>query len=298
MPQSVSVPEKTLEHWSSQYVTYRYASFAALWWPASGQDVDVRWLPPSPGKAVQLELKTTTVAGAGLHDVLVDLGQLWEYRQRPLGRQPFYAFPWPDWHGDLTAVASAHGRSVTELAFSRSGANWWFADWMVLLTAAEVAAVLHIDLIAHGSRRRGIKKRLVRFDLSKSMATPKVTWGSGPTGSPPVVRWRQFWAMLEQCGRAGWPQLIRLPARVTPPQDLYSRTQVVEMLRQAAVILAEHQWNEDELLVTLEPDEEGNYQIAPASVDDLGGSPGDEADEVGNHRQFVFLEARTLLRAR
>jgi threonine dehydrogenase-like Zn-dependent dehydrogenase len=42
-------------------------------------------LPTRPGKAVQLELKTTTVAGAGLHDVSVDLGQLWEYRQRPLG---------------------------------------------------------------------------------------------------------------------------------------------------------------------------------------------------------------------
>jgi hypothetical protein len=31
MPESVSVPEKTLEYWSSQYVTYLYHSWAALW---------------------------------------------------------------------------------------------------------------------------------------------------------------------------------------------------------------------------------------------------------------------------
>jgi hypothetical protein len=42
MPQSVSVPEKTLEHWSSQYVMYRYQAKAALWWPTSREDIDVR----------------------------------------------------------------------------------------------------------------------------------------------------------------------------------------------------------------------------------------------------------------
>ena len=61
----------------------------------------------TPGKAAQLELKTTTPAGTGLADVNVDLGQLWEYSHKPLGRQPFYAFPWPDWDGNLAAVARA-----------------------------------------------------------------------------------------------------------------------------------------------------------------------------------------------
>jgi len=96
MPRSVSVPKKTLEHWSSQYVIYLYHSKAALWWPASGQDIDVRWLPARPGKAMQLELKATTVVRPGVHDVMVDLGQLWEYRNRRPGWQPFYAFPRPD----------------------------------------------------------------------------------------------------------------------------------------------------------------------------------------------------------
>jgi hypothetical protein len=125
---TVSVPEKTLEHWSSQYLAYRFRSKAALWWPATGQHLDVAWLPRRPGKAVQLELKTTTVAGAGLHDVSVDLGQLWEYRQRSLGRQPFYVFPRADWRGELASAAKAHGLPVTELAFRRSGPAWWFAE--------------------------------------------------------------------------------------------------------------------------------------------------------------------------
>jgi hypothetical protein len=204
MSPSVSVPEKTLEHWSSQYVNYRYSSKAGLWWPTRGEDLDIRWLPMRPGKAVQLELKTTTIAGAGFQDVRVDLGQLWEYRQRPFGRQPFYAFPWPDWRGTLAEVAKNEGRAVTELAFARSGAAWWFADWMVLLTAAQVAEVLRTELAKHGRADRGTKERLVRFDLRKSTTKPEITWGpSGVAAPPDVIGWLEFWAGLEQCGRVG-----------------------------------------------------------------------------------------------
>jgi hypothetical protein len=97
MPPSVSVPEKTLEHWSSQYVTYLYYSWAALWWPTRGQDIDVRLLPTRPGKAVQLELKTTTVAGAGLHDV------------------------WVDWANYGSTAAAASGISRSMLSRGRTG---------------------------------------------------------------------------------------------------------------------------------------------------------------------------------
>jgi hypothetical protein len=65
-------------------------------------------------------------------------------------------------------VAIAHGRAVTELGFARSGPGWWFADWMVVMTAAQVAAVLHKELAAHGSKVRGKNERLVRFDRSHS----------------------------------------------------------------------------------------------------------------------------------
>jgi hypothetical protein len=58
--------------------------------------------------------------------VNVDLGQLWEYSQKPLARQPFYAFPRPHWDGELAAAARADGQDATELAVQRSKTGWWF----------------------------------------------------------------------------------------------------------------------------------------------------------------------------
>jgi hypothetical protein len=317
MSPSVSVPEKALEHWSSMYVTYRYRSNVALWWPASGEDIDFGWLPRKPGKAVQLELKTTTVAGAWRHDVRVDLGQLWEYLQRPLGHQPFYAFPKPEWDGYLTAVADANGRPVTELGFARSGARWWFADWMVLLTAEEVAAVLRQELAAHGSADRDTRKRLVRFDLRNSTGSPAVTWGSsGVTAS--TVGWRQFWSELEECGRPRWPQLIRLPERVARTRGPYLPSQVAWLLREAANTAADSRWD-DEPFVTLVPDAHGNFQIAAVPAADYGepdqgrsdpladsessqrddpSADEDGAGEASQHRLVVFIEAQALFGGR
>jgi hypothetical protein len=144
-------------------------------------------------------------------------------------------------------------------------ACWWRAA-APLLTASEVAGVLRKELSAHGSRKRGTKERLVRFDLGHSTVRPVVQWGSGAV-SPQAIYWREFWTTLEQCGRVAWPQLIRLPARITQPRERYPRPQVIEKLRAAGVMLTERQWNEAEPLVTLEPDEDGNYQIAPVSRD-------------------------------
>lgn len=301
MAKSVSVAEKTLEHWSSQYITYRYRSKVALWWPTTGEDINVRWLPPRSGKALQLELKTTTVIRPGVHDVIVDLGQLWEYRQRPLGHQPFYAFPRPDpyWSGNLEAAAFAEGRAVTELGFARSGHGWWFADWMIVMTSEEVAAVLHQELRAHGSRKRKRPVRLVRFDRNQS----KPVWGAGTSHIPETVDWLEFWPTIEDCGRDGWPQLIRLPAVLVRAQGPYSSEHVAGMLREAADLLAtEGETNVP--LVTLEPNADGSYQVTPATSDNLGGSDEDAIDEEdrngepSDHRQIVFLDARTLLRTR
>jgi hypothetical protein len=243
---------------------------------------------------VQFELKTTTVAGTGVHDVLVDLGQLWEYRQRPIGHQPFYAFPWPDWRGDLTAAAIAGGRPVTELAFGRSGPGWWFADWMVVLTSAQVARVLRRELAAHGGPSRGVKRRLVRFDLRRSLNNPEVKWGSDATPAA-VVRWLDFWPELEQCGRDGWPQLIRIPARFARTQDVYSRSQLAGLLREAAHMIARSGWEDDEL-ATLAPREDGTYQVLNDSVRGLGELRAGGSNEEDGHRQVVFLEARALFR--
>jgi hypothetical protein len=293
MSQSVSVPEKTLEHWSSQYVTYRYRSKAALWWPARGEDIDLGWLPTRPGKAVQLELKTATVVAPGVHDVLIDLGQLWEYRQRPRGRQPFYAFPKPDrdWDGNLAAAAIAGGLAVTELAFARSGPGWWFADWMVVLTTAQVAAVLSRELAAHGSRKRGKKGRLVRFDRTQSAPV----WGSGAAVTP--ICWREFWPELERCGRVGWPQLIRLPASVVRAQGPYRPDHILGFLRNVVEILPQDQ-RTDMPIVTFASDPDGNYQVMSAVADDTA-QPGQAVDEDADgdeddQRQVVFLDVEAL----
>ena len=151
------------------------------------------------------------------------------------GWQPFYAFPRLDWKGDLAVEALAGGRAVTEPAFARSGPGWWFADWMVVLTTAQVAAILHRDLAAHGSERRGAKGRLVRFEVSHSGAATvvKATWGSrkNPAPAPQVIRWRDCWSALDQCGQASWPQLIRLPRRLIDFRRAYPHQQVVWVFR-------------------------------------------------------------------
>jgi hypothetical protein len=303
--QSVSVPEKTLEHWASQYIMYRYSAQASLWWPATGQDIDVDLLPTEPGKAVQLELKTATPSGTGLQCVYVDIGQLWEYSQKRLGQQPFYAFPWPDWAGRLDAVARAQRprKEVTELGFRRSGSGWWFGDWMVVMTTQQVADVLGPELAEHPYRKRGVPKPLVKIDVGQHPKNP--VWGGPETqvADPEVLRWSDFWSTLDQCGRDEWPQLIRLPrfivnrmqVAVSGSSGLYPRRLVAEMLRSASAL--DEQWDSTPDLVTLEPTGDGNYQIARDLPDDRADSgPGnDTAAEPDDHRQVVFLCARTLL---
>jgi len=305
MTERVSVPEKTLEHWASQYAMYRTRSQASLWWPATGQDIDVRMLPAEACKAVQLELKTTTPAGGGLQIVHIDVGQLWEYNQKPLGEQPFYAFPWPDWIGSLDVMARAQRprREVTELAFRRSGSGWWFGDWMVVLTTRQIANVLRPELAAHPYRKRGSLKQLVQIDVTGHPKRP--VWGDphNPAAAPTVFNWTEFWSELLRCGRDDWPQLIRLPrfivhrmqSAVSRRPGMYPRGLVAEML-QGAIALDE-QPDGDPDLVTLEPDGEGNYLTVGGLSDDLAGpgSDDDMAGEPDDHRQVVFLPVRALL---
>jgi hypothetical protein len=305
MTQPVSAPEKTLEHWASLCIAYRYRSHAAQWWPVNGVDIDIQSLPTQPGKAIQLELKTTTPADSDprLHDVKIDLGQLWEYSHKPLGRQPFYVFPRPHWDGELAAAARAHGREVTELAVPRSGRDWWFGDWMVVLTTQQVADVLRADLDAHGKPKRGPKKRLVRFDIN-DLESP--VWGDPASSVPPseVLGWSSFWSELDECGRDDWPQLIRLPKLVlarlrrTGPQagDSYSRDEIVRMFQQSADLGADLQADYREL-ETLEPDGNGNFRVEPDNSSDTDGSePGDDdaGGEPEDRRQVVFIDSRRL----
>jgi hypothetical protein len=302
MPRYVSVPEKTLEHWTSQYINNRFSTRAALWWPVTGEDIDVGHLPARPGKAVQLEVKTTTVTGARIHQVLVDLGQLEEYRQRRLGHQPFYVFPWPDWHGKLEDDAAAWGPPVTELAFSRSGPGWWFAEWMVAMTTRQVATLLDAELARHGSTERGQTKPLVRFGVTISgdgrKRETKATWGPGKKeiDPPPAIRWTDLWTELRQCGRAGWPQLIRLPAWLVTDRVSYSHEQLAWILRNSTAEIPQGQQVGGVPLVTLAPDDNGNYSRDRAAADEpVGTHPSPAGRPAEDHRTVVFLDASEIV---
>jgi hypothetical protein len=172
---------------------------------------------------------------------------------------------------------------------------------MVVLTAGQVAAVLHRELAAHGSKKRRTTKRLVQFTVNPGQRKTTCTWGPSKKASgPEPVSWLDFWAELHQCGRPGWPQLIRLPARgITNVRGPYASRQVAVMLRDAAA-RPPAEWDNDEPLVTLEPDAEGNYQITEDPGEDLRRYGVDAAAEDGadkvydDHRQIVFLDAWAL----
>jgi hypothetical protein len=244
---------------------------------------------------VQLELKTATEAGPHTYDVLVDLGQLWDYVHRPSGRQPFYAFPGPQpgWDGSLAAVATAEGRVVPELGFSRS-CRLWFANWMIVLTAAQVAAVLAQELKAHGSKNRGKRERLVRFHRGIP------AWGPGAgVPNPGALRWRTFWPELEQCGSAGWHQLFHMPAQLVEVGGKYSSSQLIGLLREGSNV-PEFDETQARQFVTLEPDEQGSYRVirdAPGFLSEPrreGRGAAAEDDEASDHRVAVFLDAGNL----
>jgi hypothetical protein len=268
---SVSVPEKTLEHWCSQYVTYRYRAQSALWWPTQGADIDVRFLPRQPGKAFQLELKTTNF-GSRYHDVWVDLGQLLRYWNRRRASQPFYAFPWPDWFGELEPVAVRLGVEPTDIGFSRSGTEWWFAEWMVVLTIDDVIRTVLPDVHAHraahraagtSEETRGTTARLVRFTPVGGGAWVP-TWGDGNTPDPRVIRWRDFWTRLQDCGSPAWPQLVQLPRSYLADDTLtVSHSEVRNLLARAGGAES----RDFGRLVWLEATDDGAFRIFdPADV--------------------------------
>lgn len=305
---AVSIPEKTLEQWASMYLTYRFRSKAALWWPTKGEDINVRALPRLPGKAVQLEIKTVTPQASGLQDVVIDVCQLREYLKTPC--PPFYVFPWPNWRGNLGRAATAASVPVTEVAFSRSGA-WWFAHWAKVLTANQVATVMAPELKALGSSKCRSMKRLLRIDPTN---TVRPVWGPGPRSRPPpdLTDWRLFWNQLVKCGQEGWPQLIRLPRselggrRIHELADL--RAKLADLARgpggrdgksEKGYDMTQREFDD---LVTLAPDGQGSYvtisepegEVAEWHPDgDLRTSRRD-SDSFMQNRQVVFLDARVI----
>lgn len=201
-----SIPEKTLEHWTSIYLSNRFPN-CALWWPAAGEDV-LAELPQmaasGPGKTLALELKTTQVRGTD-HVLEIDTYQLARYLSPPSGPPlpVYYVFPAPRWTGPLTSrsgitPAAPTGTAVAPPAWWRRRAGTaWFADWLYVLSARSLAAALPATW--SDPRRRTARV----FTLNGTHLVGRVPdWASvfGRTLTRRPVAWTRFWKVVTRCG--------------------------------------------------------------------------------------------------
>ncbi len=201
-----SIPEKTLEHWTSIYLSNRFPN-GALWWPTSGEDVLAelpRLAASRPGKTLALELKTTEARGAD-HVLEIDTRQLARYLSPPSGPPlpVYYVFPTPHWTGPLTSRSGIAPRAPTGSAaappewWRRRVGPPWFGDWLYVLSARSLAALLPTTWNA--PRRR----RATLFTLNGSHLGGGVPdWARlfGRTLSRHPMAWTQFWKVVTRCG--------------------------------------------------------------------------------------------------
>lgn len=281
----VSIPEKTLEHWASIYLTYRYRSKASLWWPARGEDIYIGNLPPVPGKAVQLELKTTTLNPNGdVHKVKIDLGQLERYSVLPHFLQPFYVFPMPRWIDTLENATAAVGIPVSELGFSRadslSAKSWWFANWMVALPTSRVGNILATEVAAYKGGGAG-NADLVTISY-KTGRRARPMWADRQ--SHRTIPWQSLWTRLEGCGAASWPQVAQLPSWISA-----DRTRVDH--RELRSLLADSQFDQEDDLTTWGSDGEGGFVRVAG---ELAQRPSDSNGPARDRRIAVGLSLKAL----
>jgi hypothetical protein len=201
-----SIPEKTLEHWTSIYLSNRFPN-GALWWPTVGEDVLAelpRLAASGPGKTLALELKTTVARGTD-HVLEIDTQQLGRYLKPP-GGPPlplYYVFPTPRWTGPLTSrsgtsPAALTGSSAAPPAWWRQRVGpAWFGDWLYVMSARSVAAALPSGWNAPH------RTRATLFTLNSAHLVGGVpAWasllGQGMSWRP--MRWKRFWTVVARCG--------------------------------------------------------------------------------------------------
>lgn len=166
------------------------------------------------------------------------------------------------------------------------------------MTTGQVAEVLAAELKRHGSNGRRKKSSLVQFEVTVSAKgrsrSTKATWGPQKItiDPPPAIHWIDLWTELLHCGCKGWPQLIFLLAWMIRAGRAYSYDEVAGMLRNIPEELSVGDMQDSEIpLVTLEPDDEGNY--VATRVGDVRGRVDGDAAAVGRHpevrRTVVFL---------
>lgn len=281
-----TLPEKTLEHWTSLYVTYRFHSKAALWWPPFGEDISYRGLANAPaGKFLSFEVKTSYWdKSSGRHVVSVDVPQLKAYLKLPVSRRPYYVFPIPSWSGYLEDFARTKSVSLADLAVRR-GKSLWAARWTYVLSADTV------NEIVGGSRRTRGSAQILSVQPRADLSSPKLTWTRGknwkPRGDWPM-RWCDFWDKAMGCGEKDWNQAFYLPRgyEASSYEDIrWNMAEVGRLMRQRSFDLNDS--------VVLDSREKGIYKADVNMAKD--GWWGRLADvEGGSSRVSVFLSAEAL----
>jgi hypothetical protein len=273
-----SIPEKTLEHWTSIYLSNRFPN-GALWWPAIGEDVLAelpRLAASGPGKTLALELKTTVSRGAD-HVLEIDTRQLARYLNPPAGPPlpVYYVFPTPHWTGPLTSRSGTSPAAPTGSAAAPP--DWWrqkvgpawFGEWLYVMSARSVATALPSGWNAPNRRRATL------FTLNSARLIGGVPdWASllGPAVSWRPMRWKRFWTVVTRCG---------------PRDGVRWRTFADESGRPEHVLVLdgdrEREWSIGELLdqpwLERRPERSGDANV---EVDD-GPDTGDGAERVLPH---------------
>ena len=201
-----SIPEKTLEHWTSIYLSSRFPN-GAMWWPTSGEDVLAelpRLAGSGPGKTLALELKTTEATSAG-HVLWIDTHQLDRYLNPPFGPPLpiYYVFPLPHWTGPLTSWSGTTPAAPTAMTAAppewwRRRVGWpWFGDWLYVMSAQSLSEALPPKW------RTSPRAKEKLFALNPCPAGASVSswtrlFARTPTAAP--MRWTSFWTVVTQCG--------------------------------------------------------------------------------------------------
>ncbi|WP_285610470.1 hypothetical protein [Actinokineospora globicatena] len=201
-----SIPEKTLEHWASAYLTNRFPN-GALWWPTSGEDVLAqlpRLATSRPGKTLALELKTTEADHRGNHVLSIDTDQLKTYLNPPSGipLPVYYVFPTPFWTGSLTSHSANIPSGSAQIPppahwWRRRGGQAWFGNWLYVLPAHALAAAL-----PHGWSAPHRNKATL-FTVNRSHLVHGIPDWPRLLSQAPATRplgWTQFWKDVPRCG--------------------------------------------------------------------------------------------------
>lgn len=262
-----TIPEKTLEHWCSIHLTYRYRAKLRMWWPTSGADIHIEQGRVLLGKRFWLELKVPewdpNQGQNGRHTLKIDLDQLEAYNGQPV--PVYYVFPIPVWLGVLGDAVSAPWLTPlhrSDLGYQSHSAGRWFAEWTWVVSGRELTRILNGPLVAkrQGQRSSGLvtlgHSQGGNFHPARGLARPS------------MVRWRRFWELMERCGGDDLPAQFLLPANRNGGGDSVSR---------------------DELVSTLRDLPEGiNPTVTEALVYSPGGEPG--RYEVTNPREALVSE--------